>query len=89
MKFLVSLFVIVFVFFIVVKADIADNANVSDISNGFGDNVKWVNFSDALERSEAEEKPIFLLIHALSCGACISIQKKQINSFLLYLFISN
>lgn len=42
---------------------------------GFGTDVEWIGWPEALEKSEELNKPIFLLIHKTWCGAC-----KQLRS---------
>lgn len=37
---------------------------------GFGEDIDWVTWEDAIETALDKQKPIFLLIHKTWCHAC-------------------
>ncbi|MFH4979158.1 hypothetical protein AB6A40_005867 [Gnathostoma spinigerum] len=39
---------------------------------GFGNDIAWIEFGNALATANEENKPIFLVIHNSWCGACQS-----------------
>jgi len=45
------------------------------LSHGYGDDIDWVKWDDAIETAMAVQKPIFMLIHKSWCGACKSLKK--------------
>ncbi|CAB3405507.1 unnamed protein product [Caenorhabditis bovis] len=45
------------------------------LARGFGDDIKWVKWEDAIETALDENKPIFLLIHKSWCHACKALKK--------------
>uniref|UniRef100_A0A0K0EWW6 Thioredoxin domain-containing protein n=1 Tax=Strongyloides venezuelensis TaxID=75913 RepID=A0A0K0EWW6_STRVS len=45
------------------------------LSHGFGEDIDWVSWDDAIELADQQEKPIFLLIHKTWCHACKSLKK--------------
>lgn len=47
-------------------------ALTSPFRSGFGDDVEWHGWPEALEASKKLDKPVFLLIHKSWCGACKS-----------------
>lgn len=38
--------------------------------SGFGEDINWVSWEDAIETALEKDKPIFLLIHKSWCHAC-------------------
>ncbi|KAL3070273.1 hypothetical protein niasHS_016100 [Heterodera schachtii] len=54
--------------------DIADSYK-NPLSNGFGDEIDWVPWEDAIETALDRNKPIFLLIHKTWCHACKTLRK--------------
>ena len=44
------------------------------LSNGFGDDIEWKPWSEALELAKETEKPILVLLHKTSCPACKSFK---------------
>lgn len=44
--------------------------------NGFGNVYKWQNLSQGFKQANQLGKPIFLVVHKLSCPACINLKKK-------------
>ncbi|CAD5234440.1 unnamed protein product [Bursaphelenchus xylophilus] len=50
------------------------------LANGFGDDIEWVKWEDAIEKSLEVNKPIFLLIHKTWCHACKSLKKTMQQS---------
>lgn len=38
--------------------------------SGYGEDINWVKWDDAIEKALDEDKPIFLLIHKTWCHAC-------------------
>lgn len=47
----------------------------SPLSHGFGDDIAWVKWEDAIETAMEQDKPIFLLIHKSWCHACKALKK--------------
>ncbi|VDN01572.1 unnamed protein product [Thelazia callipaeda] len=45
------------------------------LSHGFGEDIAWVKWEDAVELAMEENKPIFLLIHKSWCHACKALKK--------------
>uniref|UniRef100_A0A1I8A7L0 Thioredoxin domain-containing protein n=1 Tax=Steinernema glaseri TaxID=37863 RepID=A0A1I8A7L0_9BILA len=45
------------------------------LANGFGEDINWVKWEDAIETALDENKPIFLLIHKSWCHACKALKK--------------
>ncbi|CEF59760.1 Thioredoxin-like fold domain-containing protein [Strongyloides ratti] len=45
------------------------------LSHGFGEDIDWVSWDNAIELAEQQEKPIFLLVHKTWCHACKSLKK--------------
>ncbi|CAJ0586940.1 unnamed protein product, partial [Mesorhabditis spiculigera] len=45
------------------------------LSNGYGEDIAWVKWEDAIEKALDEDKPIFLLIHKTWCHACKALKK--------------
>ncbi|KAF7633080.1 hypothetical protein Mgra_00007507 [Meloidogyne graminicola] len=45
------------------------------LSNGFGDDIDWITWENAVETALERNKPIFLLIHKTWCHACKSLKK--------------
>jgi uncharacterized protein YyaL (SSP411 family) len=39
-------------------------------NQGFGDDIDWISWEDAIETALERNKPIFLLIHKTWCHAC-------------------
>ena len=50
------------------------------LSNGFGEDIEWVKWDDAVETALEVNKPIFLLIHKTWCHACKSLKKSMQQS---------
>uniref|UniRef100_A0A914KYE9 Thioredoxin domain-containing protein n=1 Tax=Meloidogyne incognita TaxID=6306 RepID=A0A914KYE9_MELIC len=51
-----------------------------DLSNGFGTDIDWVQWNDAVSIALDLNKPIFLLIHKTWCGACQALKKSFASS---------
>ncbi|KAF7633206.1 Thioredoxin domain-containing protein [Meloidogyne graminicola] len=51
-----------------------------DLSNGFGKEINWIKWNEAISIALDLNKPIFLLIHKTWCGACQALKKSFINS---------
>merc|ERR1711963_847860 len=51
---------------------ISSEGNV--LSNGFGDEIEWKPWSEALDLAKKTEKPILVLLHKTSCPACKSFK---------------
>ncbi|ETN74341.1 hypothetical protein NECAME_13028 [Necator americanus] len=45
------------------------------LSHGFGEDIDWVPWEDAIEKALDTNKPIFLLIHKTWCHACKALKK--------------
>ncbi|OZC04962.1 hypothetical protein X798_08080 [Onchocerca flexuosa] len=45
------------------------------LSHGFGEDIDWVKWEDAVELAMEVDKPIFLLIHKSWCHACKALKK--------------
>nr|CAD2199858.1 unnamed protein product [Meloidogyne enterolobii] len=45
------------------------------LSNGFGDDIDWIPWENAVETALERNKPVFLLIHKTWCHACKSLKK--------------
>ncbi|CAG9534626.1 unnamed protein product [Cercopithifilaria johnstoni] len=45
------------------------------LSHGFGEDIDWVKWEDAVELAMEVNKPIFLLIHKSWCHACKALKK--------------
>ncbi|VIO94442.1 Uncharacterized protein BM_BM6891 [Brugia malayi] len=45
------------------------------LSHGFGEDIDWVKWEDAVEMAMEVNKPIFLLIHKSWCHACKALKK--------------
>ncbi|VDN58546.1 unnamed protein product [Dracunculus medinensis] len=43
--------------------------------SGFGEDINWVSWEDAIETALEKDKPIFLLIHKSWCHACKALKK--------------
>uniref|UniRef100_A0A915D1C2 Thioredoxin domain-containing protein n=1 Tax=Ditylenchus dipsaci TaxID=166011 RepID=A0A915D1C2_9BILA len=66
-------------------ATAADKVDLTEIyqnplSNGFGEDIAWVKWEDAVETALEVNKPIFLLIHKTWCHACKSLKKSMQQS---------
>jgi len=46
------------------------------LDHGFGKDIDWVSWNDALELAKEKDKPVFLLIHKTWCHACQALKKK-------------
>uniref|UniRef100_A0A914QHN5 Thioredoxin domain-containing protein n=1 Tax=Panagrolaimus davidi TaxID=227884 RepID=A0A914QHN5_9BILA len=46
-----------------------------DLSHGFGEDIDWVSWDNALDLAKEQNKPVFLLIHKTWCGACKALKK--------------
>ncbi|TMS33413.1 hypothetical protein L596_001157 [Steinernema carpocapsae] len=58
-----------------VVADDLTKIYKNPLSNGFGEDINWVKWEDAIETALDENKPIFLLIHKSWCHACKALKK--------------
>ena len=58
--------------FFIFTGVIATESNV--LSNGFGDDIEWKPWSEALDLAKETEKPILVLLHKTSCPACKSFK---------------
>ncbi|KAE9414999.1 hypothetical protein Angca_009903, partial [Angiostrongylus cantonensis] len=45
------------------------------LSHGFGEDIDWVPWENAVEKALDTNKPIFLLIHKTWCHACKALKK--------------
>ncbi|EYB88213.1 hypothetical protein Y032_0251g193 [Ancylostoma ceylanicum] len=45
------------------------------LAHGFGEDIDWVPWDDAIEKALDNNKPIFLLIHKTWCHACKALKK--------------
>ncbi|KHJ94966.1 hypothetical protein OESDEN_05093 [Oesophagostomum dentatum] len=45
------------------------------LAHGFGEDIDWVPWEDAIEKALDTNKPIFLLIHKTWCHACKALKK--------------
>uniref|UniRef100_A0A1I7VLU1 Thioredoxin domain-containing protein n=1 Tax=Loa loa TaxID=7209 RepID=A0A1I7VLU1_LOALO len=45
------------------------------LSHGFGEDIDWVKWEDAVETAMEVNKPIFLLVHKSWCHACKALKK--------------
>ncbi|KAL6737085.1 hypothetical protein Aduo_010758 [Ancylostoma duodenale] len=45
------------------------------LAHGFGEDIDWVPWEDAIEKALDDNKPIFLLIHKTWCHACKALKK--------------
>ena len=45
------------------------------LSHGYGDDIDWIPWENAIETALDQNKPIFLLIHKTWCHACKSLRK--------------
>jgi len=66
-------------------ANAADIKNVNKLfenplAHGFGEDIDWVKWEDAVETSLEVNKPIFLLIHKQWCHACKNLKKTMQQS---------
>merc|ERR1712038_354121 len=57
---------------------ISSEGNV--LSNGFGDEIEWKPWNEALDLAKKTEKPIMVLLHKTSCPACKSFKPIFANS---------
>lgn len=51
------------------------------IFSGFGDDIDWIPWENAIETALDRNKPIFLLIHKTWCHACKGNLKKILLNF--------
>ncbi|KAI6188247.1 Folliculin [Aphelenchoides besseyi] len=49
--------------------EVTDEEN-TDVSHGLGTDIDWVQWPNALEVSQEQKKPVFLLVLKSWCGAC-------------------
>jgi protein-disulfide reductase (glutathione) len=63
-----------------VKADKLTEMYSNPIAHGFGDDIEWVKWEDAIEKALEVNKPIFLLIHKTWCHACKALKKTMQQS---------
>ncbi|CEF67089.1 Thioredoxin-like fold domain-containing protein [Strongyloides ratti] len=52
-----------------------EKSEANPLSRGWGDDIKWVPWEDAVEVALEENKPIFFLIHKEWCQACKNLKK--------------
>jgi len=64
--------IIILSYFFTLVGFIATESNI--LSNGFGDEIEWKPWSEALELAKETEKPIMVLLHKTSCPACKSFK---------------
>ena len=61
------------------------------LAHGFGNDIDWVQWDDAIEKALDENKPIFLLIHKTWCHACkgraIFMENQLIFMSFIYLVV--
>uniref|UniRef100_A0A7E4WDT0 Thioredoxin domain-containing protein n=1 Tax=Panagrellus redivivus TaxID=6233 RepID=A0A7E4WDT0_PANRE len=50
------------------------------LSHGYGDDIAWVKWEDAIETALELNKPIFLLVHKTWCHACKALKKTMQQS---------
>lgn len=60
----------------IMLAVVAAAEETRDLSRGFGDRIEWRTFDEAtaLNRDPADNRPVFVLIHRSTCGACLSLK---------------
>ena len=64
--------IIILSYFFTLVGFIASESNI--LSNGFGDEIEWKPWSEALDLAKETEKPIMVLLHKTSCPACKSFK---------------
>jgi len=57
-----------------------DELYKNPLSFGFGDDIDWVPWENAIERALEINKPIFVLIHKTWCHACKALKKAMQQS---------
>lgn len=70
------LWVLLIMIVAVVAAADEKKQTTRDLSRGFGDRIEWRTFDEAmaLNRDPADNRPVFVLIHRSTCGACLSLK---------------
>lgn len=58
------------------------NSNVK-LDNGFGNEYKWQTLTQGFKEAKHLKKPIFLVVHKLTCPACIELKDKFSKSIKL------
>ncbi|KJH43043.1 hypothetical protein DICVIV_10950 [Dictyocaulus viviparus] len=53
-----------------------EKTSVKDLSNGFRNEIDWIDWNVAIGVAKDLHKPIFLLIHKTWCGACRGLKKE-------------
>lgn len=76
-------FLILIVVVAVAASTDENNESKSDLSRGFGDLIDWKKFDEALRlnRDPEDNRPVFVLIHRSTCGACKSIKLTKKHQF--------
>ncbi|KAF8361502.1 txdc-12.1, partial [Pristionchus pacificus] len=74
MRILILLLVVVFTFTQCADLNLKEIYQ-NPLSNGYGEDINWVKWDDAIEKALDEDKPIFLLIHKTWCHACRALKK--------------
>merc|ERR1712226_25612 len=64
--------IIIFPFLFIFPSAIITEGNV--LSNGFGDEIEWKPWLQALDIAKETERPIMVLLHKTSCPACKSFK---------------
>ena len=64
--------IIILSIFFVFPSTIITEGNI--LSNGFGDEIEWKPWLEALDIAKETEKPIMVLLHKTSCPACESFK---------------
>ncbi|XP_005108318.1 thioredoxin domain-containing protein 12 isoform X3 [Aplysia californica] len=49
-------------------------------SKGWGDNIDWWTLRDGLARSRVENKPLMVVVHRMTCPACVYLKSRFSNS---------
>ncbi|RUS74593.1 hypothetical protein EGW08_017635 [Elysia chlorotica] len=46
--------------------------STATLHRGWGENIEWHSFNDAMKKAASENKHIMVIIHVMTCPACIS-----------------
>ncbi|XP_012943484.1 thioredoxin domain-containing protein 12 [Aplysia californica] len=49
-------------------------------SNGWGSNIAWMSLHEGMQKVYTEKKPMMLVIHKMTCPACVHLKRKVSNS---------